>query len=79
MGDSQKQPNFPYTHLWVSAGVWCHNLFRWNVVSIVLVVADGETHIREAKMHDFEMKKYAGELSHDYFNKRTADKARCLL
>ena len=35
----EKDPDFPYTHLWVSA--------------------DGETHITEAKMSGFELKKYA--------------------
>lgn len=37
--EHSKDPDFPYTHLWVSA--------------------DGETHITEAKMSGFEMKKYA--------------------
>ncbi|BDA48122.1 hypothetical protein COCOBI_11-3800 [Coccomyxa sp. Obi] len=35
----EKDPDFPYVHLWVSA--------------------DGETHITEAKMSGFELKKYA--------------------
>lgn len=35
----EKDPDFPYVHLWVSA--------------------NGETHITEAKMSGFELKKYA--------------------
>ncbi len=35
----EKDPDFPYVHLWVSA--------------------DGETHITEAKMSEFELKKFA--------------------